>query len=114
AEFQPLLELVGARAATTRPLAVAGIDDQLSHEPNGSRLLAELRSALPGFGVEPASVAGLAELEAALLDALLGRHLSGEVAVPAPRDRRRLVSTLEKLRQRLAAGSDRQPGHPGA
>jgi erythromycin esterase len=109
AQFQPLLELVAARAASDRPLAFAGIDSQMGGGVDGRDLGRALRAALPGLGIPPESVASLAELEVALADATLERYATGEVAVPARQQRQRILDALAELRRRLRPAGVRYP-----
>lgn len=101
AEFQPLVELLAARARSTRPLEITGIDPQSS--PDAAReLLAELRAALGGGAIDPTAAAALAELAPILHDLADEAYATGAAEVPAERERSAFLAALARLRERLA------------
>lgn len=103
AQFQPLFELIAASSRGQRPLAVAGIDDQIGGAAVAGDLMERMRAALASAGIDPAGIAGLAELEAALRDVVAERYLTAEAKVPSHAARRRMLATLDDLRHRLEA-----------
>lgn len=109
AQFQPLINLIATHAAGDRPLAVAGLDDQMSGGTNGKSLVADLRANLMHFDIEPGQVSGFAEFETTLENVLLERYFTGETAVPSGQQQLRVLATLEELRRRLTAWRDPQP-----
>jgi erythromycin esterase-like protein len=108
-EFQPLIELLAARAPTTRPLELAGLDHQLSAGVGGRHLLADLRSALGTAGLDAAASAAL-ESAAPELDALFDEaYATGGAPVPPSSARRRFLGSLELLRGRFTALGEGTP-----
>jgi erythromycin esterase len=109
AQFQPLIDLIATKAASGRPLAVAGLDDQIGGGTDAKSFAADLRASLVRFGVEPERVSGFAEFETTFGDVLLERYVTGQAAVPSREQQLRVLAALDELRRRLTAWRDPQP-----
>jgi erythromycin esterase len=66
-QVQPLIDYVGERANSSRPLELAGFDTYVTGRASGDFLVDDLMAFLNGHGIDTASIAGWANLHSLLV-----------------------------------------------
>lgn len=98
-ETRALFEYIGAAARTTRPLAVAGFDCQLSGTISGDFLVSDLRIFLQDLGLDTTVLCAGTPLAAGfdVMTANLSRGSAAKLIAPGPT----FVQALSELQQRV-------------
>jgi len=99
-QVQPLIDYVGERAQSRRPLELAGFDCQFNGSARRDRLVDDLNAFLAAQGVDAASVADWSRF-CTVLDKIADGSIAGQWK-PSEEERDLVLSTIDALAGRIA------------
>src|SRR5262249_4588908 len=108
-QMQPVIDYVGERARSARPLELAGFDSQFSGSASGDFLMNDLIAFLAAHGIDTASIPDWPLFRAVLEGKLMDVWNIVEKK-PSAEELRLVLSTLDILIARTAAIGGQQAG----